>query len=334
MCVPSISYGPRPSCRGGGELNAPFFSPDGEWVGFYDRSTPPNLLKRVSVRGGPISTICALPSDLRGASWGTDGTIVFADATSQGLWRVASSGGVPERLTTPDPDRGEVLHHWPEILPGGEAVLFTILSDSDDSSQIAALRLDTGEQRVLIRGGSYPRYAPTGHLLYGLEENLWAVRFDASRLETVGDPVLVLEGVHTKPVFGGVVASGAANFGVSATGSLGVDGVRVERAIGTKTIAVLPERVGQAIRREAVANRTIGVRRGIWQVRIAAKLPQVDVALIPTVALVLSDRDPCVYLGKLCEFSIETCDTKFQHLGGSVGSGQCQRHRVGGARVG
>ena len=109
-----------------GELNSPFFSPDGESVGFYDRRAGGGnqVLQRVSVRGGPISTICDLLGDLRGASWGSDGTIVFAstDPTS-GLWRVPAVGGEPEPLTTPEQG---LDHWWPEILPGGEAVLFTM----------------------------------------------------------------------------------------------------------------------------------------------------------------------------------------------------------------
>ena len=197
-----------------GELNSPFFSPDSQSVGFYDRRVNPSVLQRVSVRGGPTSTICDLRGDLRGASWGADGTIVFASSdTTSGLWRVAAVGGEPEQLTTPDPEQGEVDHLWPESLPGGEAVLFTIRANPIEDSQIAVLSLDTHEQKVVIRGGSYPRYAPTGHLLYGVQGNLWAVGFDLSRLETVGDPVPVQEGVLTKP-------QGAANFNVSENGSL------------------------------------------------------------------------------------------------------------------
>ena len=197
-----------------GELNSPFFSPDSQSVGFYDRRVNPPVLKRVSVLGGPASTICDLPSDLRSASWGADGTIVFASAdTMSGLWRVAAVGGAPEQLTTPDPEQGEVDHVWPEILPGGEAVLFTIRANPIEDSQIAVLSLDTHEQKVVIRGGSYPRYSPTGHLLYGVQGNLWAVAFDLNRLETVGDPVPVQEGVLTKPL-------GAANFGISENGRL------------------------------------------------------------------------------------------------------------------
>ena len=197
-----------------GELNSPFFSPDSQSVGFYDRRVNPFVLQRVSVRGGPTSTICDLRGGLRGASWGADGTIVFASGdTTSGLWRVAAVGGEPEQLTVPDPEQGEVDHVWPEILPGGEAVLFTIIAATIEESQIAVLSLDTREQKVLIRGGSYPRYSPTGHLLYGVQGNLWAVGFDLSRLETVGDPVPVQEGVLTKPL-------GAANFGISENGRL------------------------------------------------------------------------------------------------------------------
>ena len=178
-----------------GVLASPFFSPDSESLGFYDITPAGSVLKRVSVLGGPTSTICQLPGGLRGASWGPDGTIVFGSAdTTSGLWRVPAVGGEPEQLTTPDPEQGEVDHVWPEILPGGEAVLFTIRANPIEDSQIAVLSLATGEQKVIIRGGFYPRYSPTGHLLYGVEGNLWAVRFDLDRLEAVGDPIPVQEG--------------------------------------------------------------------------------------------------------------------------------------------
>ena len=198
-----------------GVLNIPFFSPDGASVGFQDENASPRVLKRVSVEGGPASTICDLPGDLTGASWGADGTIVFAirDATP-GLWRVPAVGGEPEQLTVPDPEQGEVGHFWPEILPGGEAVLFTVFANTIEETQIAVLSLETGERKVVLRGGSYPRYSPTGHLLYGVQGVLWAVAFDLSRLETVGDPVPVQEGVLTK------AGRGAADFSVSENGSL------------------------------------------------------------------------------------------------------------------
>ena len=196
-------------------MNGPFFSPDGVSVGFYNRLLDNTvLLQRVSVEGGPTSTICEIPGHLRGASWGADGTIVFATQdTASGLWRVSAGGGEPEPLTTPDVEHGEVDHVWPEILPGGEAVLFTIQANPIEESQIAVLSLDTQEQTVVVRGGSYPRYSPSGHLLYGVRGNLWPVGFDLRGLETVGDPVPVLEGVLTKD-------GGAADYDVSENGSL------------------------------------------------------------------------------------------------------------------
>ena len=188
----------------------PFFSPDGQSVAFWDARSP--ALKRVSVQGGPVSTICELPAGLRGASWGADGTIVFG-VNGGGLWRVAAAGGDPEELTTPAVAQGEVAHHWPEVLPGRDAVLFTIIATPIEESQIAVLSLDTLEQKVVIRGGSYPRYSPTGHLVFNRAGDVWAVAFDLGRLETVGDPVPVQEGVSAK-------TSGAAEFAVSDTGTL------------------------------------------------------------------------------------------------------------------
>ena len=106
-----------------------------------------------------------------------------------------------------------LAHAWPEILPGGDSVLFTIGSGSLETSQIAVLSLATLEYEVVLSGGAFPRYSPTGHLLYGVQGNLWAVGFDVDRLETVGDPVLVQEDVLTK-------LTGAADFSMSANGSL------------------------------------------------------------------------------------------------------------------
>lgn len=193
-----------------GGISSPFFSPDGTQIGFKARSA--SALKRVSIEGGPAATIAKVPDFLRGASWGTDGTIVFATRArdSGGLWRVRATGGEPERLTTPDPKSGTV-HWWPNILPGGKAVLFTIVGTSEEDSNIAVLSLATGEWRVLLRGGTSPHYSRTGHLLFGRAGTLFAVRFDAARLEIQGDPVPVQEGVVTKANLGATEASLASN---------------------------------------------------------------------------------------------------------------------------
>jgi serine/threonine-protein kinase len=182
---------------------SPFFSADGAWIGF--QSTPGGVsLKRVSVLGGPSETLCPMDAPLSGASWGDDGTIVFATRGRRGLFRVAAAGGEPEALTTPEAESGE-SHRWPEILPGGKAVLFTVETGTGlEDRRIALLNLETREQVPLIPIGSQPRYAATGHIVYGTDGTLNAVPFDLARLSVTGDPVPVMEGVLTKPSFGAV----------------------------------------------------------------------------------------------------------------------------------
>ena len=195
-------------------LNAPrgvFTSPDGEWIGFFDGTT---TLRKVAITGGPPVTIATgLDGGApRGATWGPDGTIIFATGALQtGLQRVSASGGNPEVLTKPGPD-GD--HFWPEFLPGGRAVLFTIAAIGNmENAQIAVLDLRTGTSKVLIRGGNHAQYVPTGHLVYGSQGTLRAAAFDLERLELTGTPTPVLAGVVMSP-------DGAADFAVSSDGSL------------------------------------------------------------------------------------------------------------------
>ena len=192
----------------GNSAGGPFFSPDGNWIGYFDYD---NVLRKVSIHGGPPVTLGTLPGFARGASWGDDDTIVFATAEPNGLWRLPSNGGTAEKLIELSPDRGE--HLWPEILPGGDALLLTIQTGAIENAQIAVLSLSTGESKVVVSGGSNPRYVPTGHIVYGVSGALWAVGFDLERLEATSEPVRVLDGVVTKP-------RGAADFSVARDGSL------------------------------------------------------------------------------------------------------------------
>ena len=194
----------------------PFVSPDSAWVGFFEASD--RTLKKVAIQGGSPVTICSLPaSNIRGASWGSDGTIVFGGPLGS-LWRVAGSGGEPAQITKADAPPGGQTHSWPVFLPGARAVLFTIVpaangSESGETPQIVLLKLDTGEQRMLIPHGSYPRYVPTGHLVYAVGGALRGAGFDLERLEVTTSPVPLLEGVITKD-------SGAADFSVADMGTL------------------------------------------------------------------------------------------------------------------
>ena len=176
----------------------PFFSPDGQWVGFFTD----DKLKKVSVRGGPPVTLCDAANS-RGASWGPDDTIVFAAGSPTSLSRVSSGGGVPEILTTPDPEQREFGHLWPVLLPNGRAVLFAIdTGEGFDNALIAVQSLETGERKVLLEGGTAPRYAPTVHIVYAREDKLLAVPFDLEDLVVTGHPIPVLENVAVNRFLG------------------------------------------------------------------------------------------------------------------------------------
>jgi serine/threonine-protein kinase len=194
----------------------PFVSPDGAWIGFNDLAdgTLGGTLKKVSMLGGPPVTICSLSAPLRGASWGADDSIIFGTADpATGLLRVPAGGGEPEPLTKPDSQKGEADHYWPEILPGGRAILFTTVASAAENYQIAVLNLETRERKTLIPGGSNPKFTSTGHIVYGVAGTLRAVAFDADHLEVLSDPVPVLDSVVTK-------VNGAVNFSVARDGSL------------------------------------------------------------------------------------------------------------------
>ena len=190
----------------------PFFSSDGQWIGFVAEGA----LRKISVAGGPPMTVCEASPVTRGASWAPDGTIVFAPAQANGLQRVAAAGGSPRPLTTLDTTAGELAHLWPDVLPGGTAVLFTIkTAEALDEALIAVMPLDGEEKhRVLVRGGTHARYAASGHVVYARAGALLAVPFDLERLQTTGAPFPVVEGISTDPRFG------VAHFALSASGTL------------------------------------------------------------------------------------------------------------------
>ena len=180
-----------------GEPYGAFVSPDGQWIGFFDGVYS---LNKVAITGGPAVTIGRPGGTAAGASWGADGSIIFAtNVRTTGLLRIDSGGGEPAVLTRPNRAAGEDDHYWPEILPGGRAVLFTITATTGglDQAQVAVLDLKTGAQTVLIRGGSRARYVSSGHLVYAVAGRLHAVVFDLARLAIVGAPVAIQPEVPT-----------------------------------------------------------------------------------------------------------------------------------------
>jgi serine/threonine-protein kinase len=159
---------------------APFFSPDGQWVAFFGGGK----LRKVSVAGGLPVVLCNAPIGL-GGSWGEDGAIIATLNQSGGLSRIPPDGGTPAPLTELDRDHGEVTHRWPQILPGGKTVLFTANTNAygrfDDAS-IEVMSLGDRQKKTLMRGGTYRRYVPSGHLLYVNWGTLFAVPFDLGAL--------------------------------------------------------------------------------------------------------------------------------------------------------
>jgi serine/threonine-protein kinase len=188
--------------------SSPFFSPDGQWLGFF----ADGKLKKISVTGGAPVTLADAPTP-RGGSWGDDGTIVFHPNPLGGLLHVSSAGGKAEPLTKLG--EGEQTHRWPQVLPGAKAVLYmsSPAGGNSETSNIMIQPLPSGTPRVLIRGGYHPQYAASGHLLYIHEGTLFAVPFDLKRLEVTGQSVPDIEGVDA------LTSNGAAQFAVSPTGA-------------------------------------------------------------------------------------------------------------------
>ena len=176
----------------------PFFSPDGQWIGYF----ADGKLKKVSLHGGAPVTLCEAPSG-RGGTWCGDGYVIAALTTRGVLSRIPESGGIPQPLTRLD--KGEGTHRWPQILPGGEWVLFTAgrgPGDFDEAS-IQVWSLKTGQKKTVQRGGYYGRFVPNGRLVYVHSGTLFAAPFDPARSEVKGVPAPLLDDLAANVAFGG-----------------------------------------------------------------------------------------------------------------------------------
>jgi eukaryotic-like serine/threonine-protein kinase len=202
----SLEARPIPGTEGG--VN-PFFSPDGQWLGFFSGQK----LKKVPVTGGPTQSLNDAVQ-LNGASWSSKEIIAFKRQGISAFQQVPAGGGTPQPLTTVG--RGEIGQRWPDFLPGGSAILSVVTASSFDwtNTQIIVQSIGTGARRNLIRGGTQPRYAASKHLIYGQGGTLMAVPFDPQGLTTTGTPVPVVEGVLQSST------SGAAQYSLSSNGSL------------------------------------------------------------------------------------------------------------------
>jgi len=193
-----------------GTTNAvgPFFSPDSEWIAFF----ADGQLKKVAVSGGAPITLCEAPVGL-GGSWSRGDMIVFAATTGSGLSQVPASGGTPQRVTMLDVAKGEFSHRWPEWLPDGRTILYTVgTSGSWNDAQIVVHSLTTGQRSILVRGGTSPRYLPNGFLIYAQNGRIMSAPFDVGSLTLGATPAPVLDNVLQS-------SDGAVHLSVSPSGS-------------------------------------------------------------------------------------------------------------------
>ena len=186
----------------------PFFSPDGRSLGFI----ADQKLKKISIDGGAAVMLAEVPA-ARGVAWPDDDRIVLVPRDNTGLWRVSAQGGKLEPLTTLAD--GDTSHRWPQILPGGKAVLYTIWGGEWDLARLAVQPLAGGDRTVIVTGGGFGRFVgddKAGYLLYAEADSLVAVPFDLSRLQIAGQPIVVADVI--KNFSGGVQAA------ISSSGSL------------------------------------------------------------------------------------------------------------------
>jgi serine/threonine protein kinase len=211
LFVRTIDRGDTAPLKGTEQPSSPFFSPDGETIAYAQS----NNLMKVSVRGGTPVTICrACAAGLYGGTWGTDGTIIFAPAGgARGFQRIGQDGQAAKELTSIDRANGESRHGFPEMLPGGRALLFALHRLGDVPPDVAVLDLKTGTRRVLVSGGNNPRYVSPGFIVFSTIGALRAVPFDLTRLEVTGNPAPVVDHVITKSI-------GGAQYAVSDNGTL------------------------------------------------------------------------------------------------------------------
>ena len=190
---------PKPTELAGTEgAYLPFFSPDGHWVGFFAG----DKLKKVSLEGGVPVALCDIQV-ARGGSWGEDGNIIAALHANSSLSKIPAAGGTPTPLL--ELAAGEFTQRWPQVLPGGQAVLLTsnIVGIGFNTAKIEVLSLKDHHRKVLLEGGSFGRYLPSGHLTYVINGTLFSVPFDLDSLEVRGAPAPVLEGIAYSTITGG-----------------------------------------------------------------------------------------------------------------------------------
>ena len=186
------------------DADGPFFSPEGQWVGFFAG----DQMKKIALAGGNPAVLVHVPPVTRGAVWTPQDTIFYSPSSTAGLERVTANGGSSERFLQPKYESGQFAYRWPETFAGGQALLFAIYTGGSDfeDSVIAVRRMDDGEPRIILRGGTNPRYSAAGYIAFARGGAVLAVPFDGK--DVTGQPVTIVRGVR-------VEGTGVAQFALS-----------------------------------------------------------------------------------------------------------------------
>ncbi len=176
------------------------FSPDGKWIAFSNG----NIVKKSSVFGGIPVALCDVGGQMRGLWWGKDKNIYVGHISST-IYRLSEDGGSVSSVTVLDSASGEISHRFPELLPDGKSILYTIKFNTIttfDEAAIAVFDMKSGTKKILIRGGTFARYVPTGHLVYARGSFVYAVPFDLDKTEITGTPKQLFKGGWMNPFSG------------------------------------------------------------------------------------------------------------------------------------
>jgi Tol biopolymer transport system component len=202
--------------------SAPFWSPDSESIAFFGGKD----LKKVKTTGGAPENICQAEASPGGGSWNRDGVILFAPSLSDGLYRVAASGGRPQQVLKLDESKSERADLWPQFLPDGKHFVFYQQTDLTETSGVYVGSMDQPEYRRLftsqtnaVYSAAAPQTPKTGYLLYINERNLMAQQFNSGRMETTEEPITLANDI------GAVRSMALSPISVSTTGVLVYQGV-------------------------------------------------------------------------------------------------------------
>ena len=257
----------------------PFFSPDGQWIGFLSGRE----LKKVPISGGSPTAIATISSlAFAGAFWDSDNRIVFVPDFNGGIWSVSANGGTPQLLLKTDVEKDRIAFQDPTVLPRAKGILFAMVSGhatTFDEVDIAVLEPGATEPRILLHGGTTARYVPTGHLVYVRGGSLFSVPFDLSRLAVTGTPVAAVEGLEKN-------AWGSSLYSVSDDGTLVYERaasvqrgnllIQVDRKGNIQTITdgrSYPSEFALSPNGRQVAARVLAVNDDIWTYDVASGTP-------------------------------------------------------------